>query len=182
MSEPTDRKSRTHRVRPGFRSAGQSDSRIVRGSLRLRLSHQHLQHHRAWTLRRPAGYVCPYPGGPASLEYADLKRHFEGKPAPTLAEVREAVRQIRARKGMLIVEGDPDCRSAGSFFKNPVLSEEQHQDLERRAAEERSGGPELSGAGASAKSPQRGWSSTRDSPWIHARRMLESPASMRWPL
>jgi UDP-N-acetylmuramate dehydrogenase len=23
---------------------------------------------------------------------------------------------------MLIVEGDPDCRSAGSFFKNPVIA------------------------------------------------------------
>jgi UDP-N-acetylmuramate dehydrogenase len=74
------------------------------------------------------------PGGSASLEYGDLKRHFEGRPVPTLAEVREAVRQIRARKGMLIVPGDPDCRSAGSFFKNPVLSEEQHQDLQRGAA------------------------------------------------
>ena len=74
------------------------------------------------------------PGGAPTVEYADLKRHFEGKPGPSLAEVREAVRQIRARKGMLIVEGDPDCRSAGSFFKNPVLSEEQHQDLQRRAA------------------------------------------------
>jgi UDP-N-acetylmuramate dehydrogenase len=73
-------------------------------------------------------------GGAPRLEYADLKRHFEGRPAPTLAEVREAVRQIRARKGMLIVEGDPDSRSAGSFFKNPVLSEGQHQDLQRRAA------------------------------------------------
>jgi len=73
-------------------------------------------------------------GGAPRIEYGDLKRHFEGNPGPTLAEVREAVRQIRARKGMLIVEGDPDCRSAGSFFKNPVLSEDQHQDLQRRAA------------------------------------------------
>jgi UDP-N-acetylmuramate dehydrogenase len=37
-------------------------------------------------------------------------------------------------KGMLIVPGDPDCQSAGSFFKNPVISEEQHRDLEKRAA------------------------------------------------
>ena len=73
-------------------------------------------------------------GGAPSFEYADLKRYFGGKQCPTLAQVREAVRQIRERKGMLIVAGDPDCRSAGSFFKNPVLSEEQHQDLERQAA------------------------------------------------
>jgi UDP-N-acetylmuramate dehydrogenase len=26
---------------------------------------------------------------------------------------------------MLLVDGDPDCRSAGSFFKNPVVSEAQ---------------------------------------------------------
>jgi UDP-N-acetylmuramate dehydrogenase len=74
------------------------------------------------------------PGGEPYLEYADLKRHFEGREtAPNLAETREAVRHIRARKGMLIVEGDPDCCSAGSFFKNPVLSEDQHEDLKKRA-------------------------------------------------
>jgi UDP-N-acetylmuramate dehydrogenase len=75
------------------------------------------------------------PGGDPHLEYADLQRHFEGREsAPNLAETREAVRHIRARKGMLIVEGDPDCRSAGSFFKNPVLSGAQHEDLQKRAA------------------------------------------------
>jgi len=75
------------------------------------------------------------PGGSPHLEYADLKRHFEGQEAtPNLADTREAVRQIRARKGMLIVEGDPDCQSAGSFFKNPVVSEAQHEDLAKRAA------------------------------------------------
>jgi hypothetical protein len=35
------------------------------------------------------------------------------------------VRRIRKAKGMLLVEGDPDCRSAGSFFKNPVIGEEE---------------------------------------------------------
>jgi UDP-N-acetylmuramate dehydrogenase len=74
------------------------------------------------------------PGGDPHLEYADLKRHFAGRETrPNLAETREAVRHIRALKGMLIVPGDPDCQSAGSFFKNPVLSEEQHADLEKRA-------------------------------------------------
>jgi len=58
------------------------------------------------------------------LSYPDLKRHFEGRTAtPSLAEAAQAVRSIRQSKGMLLVEGDPDCRSAGSFFKNPVVPE-----------------------------------------------------------
>lgn len=75
------------------------------------------------------------PGGEPLISYADLKNHFAGREtSPNLAETREAVRHIRARKGMLIVAGDPDCQSAGSFFKNPVLSEAQHADLQARAA------------------------------------------------
>jgi UDP-N-acetylmuramate dehydrogenase len=75
------------------------------------------------------------PGGSPRIIYADLRHHFEGRETPpNLAETREAVRHIRALKGMLIVPGDADCRSAGSFFKNPVLSQEQHEDLKQRAA------------------------------------------------
>lgn len=75
------------------------------------------------------------PNGKPHLVYADLQRHFAGRETlPDLAETREAVRHIRALKGMLIVAGDADCQSAGSFFKNPVLSESQHEDLKRRAA------------------------------------------------
>ncbi len=75
------------------------------------------------------------PGGAPRIVYADLKRHFEGREtSPDLAETREAVRHIRALKGMLIIPGEPDCQSAGSFFKNPVLSEEQHEDLKKRVA------------------------------------------------
>jgi UDP-N-acetylmuramate dehydrogenase len=75
------------------------------------------------------------PEGDPRIGYADLKRHFEGRETPpNLAETREAVRHIRALKGMLIVPGDPDCQSAGSFFKNPVLSEERHEELKQRAA------------------------------------------------
>ena len=73
-------------------------------------------------------------GGAPSLHYADLQKHFaERKTPPSLADVREAVRAIRRSKGMLIVPGDEDCRSAGSFFKNPVLSEEQFRDLAEHA-------------------------------------------------
>jgi UDP-N-acetylmuramate dehydrogenase len=75
------------------------------------------------------------PEGKPCIRYADLERHFAGRETtPDLAETREAVRHIRALKGMLIVTGDPDCLSAGSFFKNPVISPEQHEDLRKRAA------------------------------------------------
>ena len=61
--------------------------------------------------------------GPANFVYADLARYFaaHNQASPTLAEVREAVRTIRDQKGMLLVAGNADCRSAGSFFKNPIV-------------------------------------------------------------
>jgi UDP-N-acetylmuramate dehydrogenase len=65
------------------------------------------------------------PGGAPTLTYADLQRAFARDAQPGLTEVSDAVRRIRQAKGMLLVEGDPDCRSAGSFFKNPVIGEEQ---------------------------------------------------------
>jgi UDP-N-acetylmuramate dehydrogenase len=73
--------------------------------------------------------------GKPHIEYADLKRYFaERSVTPNLAEAREAVLRIRAAKGMLITSGDEDCRSAGSFFKNPVLSPEQYDGVAKRAA------------------------------------------------
>jgi len=75
------------------------------------------------------------PGGEPHVDYTDLKKYFSGwQGVPTLAETRDAVRKIRASKGMLISSGDDDSRSAGSFFKNPVLSAEQYQELSARAA------------------------------------------------
>ena len=38
-----------------------------------------------------------------------------------LAEVRDAVLSLRRRKGMVLDPADPDTRSAGSFFTNPLL-------------------------------------------------------------
>jgi len=77
------------------------------------------------------------PGGEPTLKYADLQKFFEGKPTPSLQEVRDAVRQIRLSKAMLIVPGDDDCRSAGSFFKNPIVSQQKFEEIASIA--ERSG-------------------------------------------
>ncbi|HWE83861.1 MAG TPA: UDP-N-acetylmuramate dehydrogenase [Terracidiphilus sp.] len=62
-------------------------------------------------------------GGAPALRYADLQREFGPDSHPSLPEVAAAVRRIRMGKGMLLVPGDPDCRSAGSFFKNPIVDE-----------------------------------------------------------
>lgn len=69
------------------------------------------------------------------LSYPDLKRHFANHTEPpTLTEAANAVRAIRHGKGMLLVEGDPDCRSAGSFFKNPVVPEAQYDQIAAKAS------------------------------------------------
>jgi len=73
-------------------------------------------------------------GGPPSLRYADLQNYFAARnDAPTLADVRQAILEIRGSKGMLITPGDPDSQSVGSFFKNPMLTTVQFNELSRRA-------------------------------------------------
>ena len=65
------------------------------------------------------------------LNYAELQQYFADRPEPSPLEVYAAVRTIRNRKGMLIdTESlDADSRSAGSFFKNPVVSARVFRDI-----------------------------------------------------
>jgi UDP-N-acetylmuramate dehydrogenase len=51
-----------------------------------------------------------------------------------VGEVRSAVLKIRARKGMILNPGDPDTRSAGSFFTNPVITVEELAAVEAAEA------------------------------------------------
>jgi UDP-N-acetylmuramate dehydrogenase len=72
----------------------------------------------------------------APVRYAELARALgieEGGRAP-LAEVRSAVLALRRGKGMVLDPADPDTRSAGSFFTNPVLDLAAFADLERTVA------------------------------------------------
>jgi UDP-N-acetylmuramate dehydrogenase len=62
------------------------------------------------------------PGGAPRITYPDLQRSFAGRAGrPTLAEVRTEIVRIRESKSMILRPGDPDARSAGSFFKNPIV-------------------------------------------------------------
>lgn len=69
--------------------------------------------------------------GPPTVTYPDVVSHLErsGVVSPALADVRDAVLSIRRRKGMVIDASDPDTRSVGSFFMNPVVTADRHARL-----------------------------------------------------
>ncbi|MFC0675078.1 UDP-N-acetylmuramate dehydrogenase [Brachybacterium hainanense] len=67
----------------------------------------------------------------APIRYGELARRLgveAGARAP-MTQVREAVLAIRAGKGMVLDPADHDTWSAGSFFTNPILPEEQARTL-----------------------------------------------------
>ena len=64
------------------------------------------------------------PGGPPTVTYPDIVDFLSrrGVDSPNLRDVRNAVLNVRTRKGMVIDAADPDTRSIGSFFTNAVVS------------------------------------------------------------
>lgn len=81
------------------------------------------------------------PGDPPAVRYPELARHLEalGRP-PSLAEAREAVIALRRRKSMVIDPADPNRRSVGSFFMNPIVGQSVAEGV--RAALRGTGRPE----------------------------------------
>jgi UDP-N-acetylmuramate dehydrogenase len=71
--------------------------------------------------------------GSPTTTYADVAAHLERAaiPRPSLSDVRHAVLAIRRLKGMVVDASDPDSRSVGSFFMNPVVAD---TDRERFAS------------------------------------------------
>ena len=97
----------------------------------------------------------------APVGYAELARALgvgEGERVP-LGDARSAVLALRRGKGMVLDPADPDTRSAGSFFTNPVLDRRQLAEVERRAAarsrrpEERVGAPSFPAGDGLVKVP-----------------------------
>jgi UDP-N-acetylmuramate dehydrogenase len=70
--------------------------------------------------------------GEPKIVYKDLCEAF-GDRKPTLLETRETVCRIRAEKAMLVRQGGPDSNSAGSFFKNPIVSIEKFSEVKNIA-------------------------------------------------
>lgn len=74
------------------------------------------------------------PGGAPAVRYAELAAALGEPPASDLARVSQTVRALRRRKSMLLdTPGDENFRSAGSFFKNPVVSVAEATEIEARA-------------------------------------------------
>jgi UDP-N-acetylmuramate dehydrogenase len=89
-----------------------------------------------------------------TLRYPDLKRYFADRTtSPAPAEVRDAVRQIRHGKGMLLVAGESDCRSAGSFFKNPVVPLARLESLSQATGIEEKDIPRFPASNGTVKVP-----------------------------
>jgi UDP-N-acetylmuramate dehydrogenase len=82
-------------------------------------------------------------GGEPKIIYRDLKEYFAEKTrergiarqrelaakTPSLQETRDAVLTIRRAKSMVIDRSDPNSRSAGSFFKNPIVTIEKYSEI-----------------------------------------------------
>jgi UDP-N-acetylmuramate dehydrogenase len=63
--------------------------------------------------------------GPPTATYADVAAHLKRSEVstPTVSLVRDAILAIRRSKGMVVDARDPDSRSVGSFFMNPIVTE-----------------------------------------------------------
>jgi UDP-N-acetylmuramate dehydrogenase len=67
----------------------------------------------------------------APARYPDLQRELARRELsrPTLGELRDAVLTVRREKSMLLDPSDPNGRSCGSFFLNPIVSAAQSEHV-----------------------------------------------------
>ena len=83
------------------------------------------------------------------IRYEELRTALQeaagsaGEPGgePVLESVRNTVLSLRRRKSMVVDPADPNSRSVGSFFMNPVLSAAAYEDLAKRWAAGGGNGP-----------------------------------------
>ncbi len=76
-------------------------------------------------------------GGRPVITYPELSRFMASttgldtlhKGEPALSAVREAVLALRRKKSMVLDLGDPNSRSVGSFFTNPIISIDRFDEV-----------------------------------------------------
>jgi len=79
-------------------------------------------------------------GGPPTVHYPELRKYVEstvdlnalGPGQPALQAVTDAVIALRRKKSMVIDPSDPQSKSLGSFFTNPVLTKEAFTKLRQQ--------------------------------------------------
>lgn len=78
--------------------------------------------------------------GRPEIRYAELQKFIASSAneqslpngEPALSAVRNAVLALRCRKSMVVDPNDPNSRSVGSFFTNPIISMERFEELQTR--------------------------------------------------
>lgn len=63
------------------------------------------------------------PGGEPAVRYRDLRERCRDRQISNLSELRDLVLEVRREKSMVYDPADPNHRSAGSFFTNPIVEE-----------------------------------------------------------
>ena len=115
-----DRRDRAQRtLAPAECGFGYRDS-VFKGAARGR----HVVLSVAFALRRD---------GAPTVRYGELQRAL-GETKPTLAQARATVLALRRAKGMVWEADDPEARTAGSFFTNPVVTAAAAAAVTLRAA------------------------------------------------
>jgi len=85
-----------------------------------------------WVITQVA-FRLPF-GESAPVKYAELANALglaETNRAP-VARIRDTVIALRRGKGMVVDAGDPDSRSAGSFFTNPIVDSATVKRLDKQ--------------------------------------------------
>lgn len=89
-------------------------------------------HKDRYAILKVAFSLRPY--GKPNIQYRDLEEHFRSRSkTPGIGEVRRAVVNIRESKGMILNQTDGDMKSAGSFFKNPIVESDKATEIENLA-------------------------------------------------
>ena len=74
------------------------------------------------------------PDGAGTVRYAELEKSLRAD--ATLADIRRTVFDLRRGKSMVIDPDDPNHRSAGSFFLNPIVAAEEANRVVEQAIRE----------------------------------------------
>jgi len=71
--------------------------------------------------------------GAPTLTYPDVRRALGSVAEPSLRQVRDAVLGIRRSKSMVLDPDDENSHSAGSFFKNPIVTQRKYDTIAEKA-------------------------------------------------